>query len=1025
MARYRRPVTNPLTFEDAIFRLQQFWRAEGCISWQPVNTEVGAGTMNPATFLRVIGPEPWNVAYVEPSVRPDDSRYGDNPNRLQTHTQFQVILKPDTGHPVEQYLRSLAALGIDIHANDIRFVEDNWESPALGAWGLGWEVWLNGLEITQFTYFQQAGGLALDPVSVEITYGLERILMSLQGRTHFKDINYSEDYTFGQLFGRAEYEMSRYYLDCASITVTRQLFAEHEHEAQSMIDDGLVVPAYRHMLAMSHTFNILDARGAVGVTERAEFFARMRRLSRACAELWLLHEPPGADRELPRETPQKSTPSVGTVASEGSVATLAVEVGTEELPPADIGAAVATVEHRIGKALADARLESGAISVRATPRRLALTVERLALRQAEVSEVARGPAWDVAFDADGQPTRAAMGFAKRNGVRPEDLMRVEHEGRACAAATQVSPARSAIEVLGELLPQILQSISFRRSMRWNASGVAYSRPVRWLVGLLGKHVVPFEFAGVASGRTTRGLRSAEMPIELAAADDYEAAMQRAAVVLDQAERSTQIWTAITALAEEVQGTVTSSASGALLAEVTNLVESPTAIRGSFEEDFLELPPEVLQTVMVKHQRFFPIMRDGAVAPAFVGVANGTVDEALVRGGNEAVIRARYSDAKFFYEQDLRKPLEAYRPDLATLTVHEKLGSMLDKAQRIEELTGSLTAELGVEATVAAVAGCVAHLAKNDLVTAMVTEFPGLAGIMGGYYAERSGEAPAVAAGIRDHVHPVDASDIAPSSITGGVVGLADRLDSLAGLFAAGVRPRSTSDPYGFRRAAHGIIAIVVGLDLDVNLDIAVRKAVSLLPPTLADARVDEEVLAFIWRRLEIWMREKGLPANVVTAAIEGTSPSILRKYRVAVELSELQNSEEFLRVLTANTRAGRMIRRTGDSSTPVDPSLFESEYELALYKALEQVRQAPGLHDSIANFVQGFGVLVTPIDELFNNVFVAGDDDRAANRLALLREIANLARPLANLDALQTPASTPGPSGAGGRVAHRCHRAAR
>ena len=328
-------MTNPLTFEEAIFRLQQYWHGEGCISWQPVNTEVGAGTMNPATFLRVLGGKPWNVAYVEPSVRPDDSRYGDNPNRLQTHTQFQVILKPDTGHPVEQYLRSLAALGIDIRANDIRFVEDNWESPALGAWGLGWEVWLNGLEITQFTYFQQAGGLALDPVSVEITYGLERIIISLQGRTHFKEISYSENYTFGDLFGRAEYEWSRYYLDCASVEVTRQLFAEHEQEAQSMIDCNLVVPAYQQVLAMSHSFNILDSRGAVGVTERAEFFARMRRLSRACAELWLSAEPSAAD-ELAHETPRQAAPPAEAATLLAESATVLAESATvlaERRPP--------------------------------------------------------------------------------------------------------------------------------------------------------------------------------------------------------------------------------------------------------------------------------------------------------------------------------------------------------------------------------------------------------------------------------------------------------------------------------------------------------------------------------------------------------------------------------------------------------------------------------------------------------------------------------------------------------------------
>ena len=210
-----------LTVQDALIRLQKFWTDRGCMIVQPFNTEVGAGTMNPATLMRVLGPEPWRVAYVEPSVRPDDSRYGENPNRLQTHTQFQVILKPEPGNPQELYLESLEALDIDIHAHDIRFVEDNWQQPAIGAWGLGWEVWLDGMEITQFTYFQQVGGQNLDPVPVELTYGIERIMMAQQGVSHFKDMQYAPGITYGEAFGQQEYEMSRYYLDDADVRATQ------------------------------------------------------------------------------------------------------------------------------------------------------------------------------------------------------------------------------------------------------------------------------------------------------------------------------------------------------------------------------------------------------------------------------------------------------------------------------------------------------------------------------------------------------------------------------------------------------------------------------------------------------------------------------------------------------------------------------------------------------------------------------------------------------------------------------------
>ena len=231
-----------LTMQEALACLDDYWTKQGCVKLQPMNTEVGAGTMNPATFLRVLGPEPWHVAYAEPSVRPDDSRYGKNPNRIQTHTQYQVILKPEPGDPQELYLGSLEALGIDVRAHDIRFVEDNWASPALGAWGQGWEVWLDGLEITQFTYFQQAGGIVLDPVSVELTYGMERIMMALQDVRHFKEISYTDSLSYGELYGQAEYEMSRYYLDEADVAANRQLLTIYAGEARRLIAAGCPSP---------------------------------------------------------------------------------------------------------------------------------------------------------------------------------------------------------------------------------------------------------------------------------------------------------------------------------------------------------------------------------------------------------------------------------------------------------------------------------------------------------------------------------------------------------------------------------------------------------------------------------------------------------------------------------------------------------------------------------------------------------------------------------------------------------------
>ncbi len=278
-----------LTFQEIIQRLQKFWTDNGCILWQPYDIEVGAGTMNPATFLRTLGPEDWNVCYVEPSRRPKDGRYGENPNRLQHYYQFQVILKPSPENPQEIYLQSLESLGINTKEHDIRFVEDDWESPTLGAWGLGWEVWLDGMEITQFTYFQQVGSIDLPVVSVEITYGLERIATYLQGVDSVYDIVWAEGLTYGDIYKESERQWSVYNFEEADTDMLFKTFDMYEKEGFKLIEKNLPIPAYDYTLKCSHIFNLLDARGALSVNERARFIGRVRDLARECAKGFLKH----------------------------------------------------------------------------------------------------------------------------------------------------------------------------------------------------------------------------------------------------------------------------------------------------------------------------------------------------------------------------------------------------------------------------------------------------------------------------------------------------------------------------------------------------------------------------------------------------------------------------------------------------------------------------------------------------------------------------------------------------------------
>ena len=479
-------MTEKHTFQSIILKLQEFWAERGCVIWQPYYTQVGAGTMNPATFLRVLGPEPWNVAYVEPSVRPDDGRYGENPNRFQMHYQFQVILKPDPGNPQELYLDSLKAIGIDPRQHDIRFVEDNWEQPAISAWGLGWEVWLDGQEITQFTYFQQVGGQTLDPVAVELTYGLDRILIALNDAAAIWDEPWAKDVLYGELRRREEFEHSKYYYEVADVERAREMYELYARECNACLEQGLVLPAHDYVLKCSHTFNILDARGAISLTERQGYFRRMREMARRVAEAYL-EQRKEMEYPLLKENGEKRVESSPKPVLFSNLYSpiFVLEIGTEELPAGDVDAALSQLRERTPAWLAELGLEHGALQVHATPRRLVVYVESLAPRQPDREDLVKGPPAERAFDAAGVATPAAMGFAKKNGVDTKDLEVREQDGGKYVFAVVKQKGRPAPEVLAEALPGFVAGIKFEKSMKWNESGVAFSRPIRWLVALLG------------------------------------------------------------------------------------------------------------------------------------------------------------------------------------------------------------------------------------------------------------------------------------------------------------------------------------------------------------------------------------------------------------------------------------------------------------------------------------------------------------------------------------------------------------
>ena len=990
---------NPqLDFQSMVFALQTYWAGQGCLISEPYYSQVGAGTMNPATYLRVLGPEPWKVGYVEPSIRPDDGRYGINPNRLQQHHQFQVILKPDPGNPQELYLKSLEAIGINPHEHDIRFVEDNWESPALSAWGLGWEVWLDGQEITQFTYFQQAGGIVLDVPSVEITYGLERIAMTLQKVDHFTKIKWNGKRTFGDIFQVAEREHSTYYYEVADVERMHNLFEVFTSEADLALARGLVLPAYDNVIKSSHTFNVLDARGAVGFTERQALFGRMRDLSKKVAEAYLKQR---EEMGFPwQETHQHALGFEKPLLPEVNepCADLLLEIGTEELPTEDLETALEQFEALLRKLFEDLRLDYQTLSVRGTPRRLTAVVENLATRQADRVIEVKGPPADRAFDADGKPTQVAMGFARSRNIPLENL-EVKDKYVVVKIAEAGKPTMS---LLSEALPALYAAIKFTKAMRWNASGAAFSRPVRWLTALFGSAVIPFSFAGVQSGRVTCGMRFANPPEKsLNSVADYSAYLSEQSIILSQSERRELIWRKSLDLAEKVGGTLAEDPG--LLKEVANLVEKPYPLLVSFTPRYLEsLPAEVLIGVMKKHQRYFPVLSpDGKLTNHFVVVRNGDGQGAdLVADGNLQVVLARFADAEFFVNSDKAHQLADFVPKLEQLTFQNKLGSMLDKTQRIVKLTKETAAALALSAGETKTAMRIAELAKADLATEMVVEMTALQGVIGRYYAEFSGESEEVAQGIYEHYLPRTLEDALPELRSAWAVGIADRLDSIAGLFAVGLAPTGNKDPFALRRTALGLCQLLIGKGIDFDLRQGLEQAGALLPVPF----IHETLLAcldFIAGRLKGLLLDRGIRYDVVDAVLKTQAHNPARALEAAQALTRWVASDVWEELLPAYSRSVRITRDLKENFPVLSEVLVEPE-EIALYQGVLKAEAALTGQNSLDQALSQLSGLIVPINAFFDKVLVMAEDPQLRqSRLGLLQRVVALLKPYADLSALE------------------------
>ncbi|MDR0350378.1 MAG: glycine--tRNA ligase subunit beta, partial [Coriobacteriales bacterium] len=616
----------------------------------------------------------------------------------------------------------------------------------------------------------------------------------------------------------------------------------------------------------------------------------------------------------------------------------------------------------------------------------------------------RGPAVSIAFDSDGHPTKAAEGFARGKGVAVQDLTRAREGDTEYLFAQVEQRARRTETLLPQLLAELISALTWPKTQRWGATEERFIRPVRWLVALWGSHVIPVEFAGLTAGRTSFGHRLiAPDAFEVSDADALASLHTRAWVISSPEMRAAHIRAQIKSI-EEKTGLCAYVPEG-IFNEVLNLVEYPTSLVGTFDEEYLKIPPEIIADALLKHQRYFPLRQaDGSLSNSFIVVSNGSpAYNSAIIDGNERVVRPRLSDAAFFYREDLKHPLESYVEALAQVVFHEKLGSLRDKTARLVALAGSIATMAQGNAEQLERSRRAALLAKADLVTRAVVEFTSLQGVMGGYYALAQGEPPEVAEAIREHYRPRFAGDAVPASFEGKVTALADKIDTLTGIFAVGQGPTGSSDPFALRRAAIGIINILLS-GLSVPLDALIKEALGQFEAVEFDGpKVIEQVRGFFITRLEVIARDRGYSANTVAAVLATGvfEPSDLLARCEALALAREKEPELFEDLATAYARANNL--RDPALGTTVDEALL-GEPEQALLTAVDKVSQ--GVRDALergkySTALSFLASLRAPIDRFFEDVLIMDpNEELRANRLRLLNRFVAAFRDVADFGKL-------------------------
>ncbi len=671
---------------------------------------------------------------------------------------------------------------------------------------------------------------------------------------------------------------------------------------------------------------------------------------------------------------------------------LLVEIGTEEIPAGFLSKAIIDMQTQAEKVFDRLRLEHGEINILVTPRRLTLKVTDLAANQEDRVVENMGPAKRIAFDESGNPSKAGIGFARGQGVKPEELEIVSTEKGEYVCVHKRETGQKTTALLAQALPEYIMAIPFRKSMRWNDLEARFARPVHWLAALYGSETIKFKCANIESGFKSRGHRfMAPAEFDIPGPDAYIDLCRKARVIVDQNERKTMITEQLAAIEKDLGGTIIEDPD--LLETVTNIVEFPHAIVGSFDKDFLKLPEEVLISVMRYHQKYFCLRdRNGKLMANFITVNNTVArDPEVVVKGNQRVLLARLNDAKFFYREDLKVPLDEFTERLKKVVFQAKLGTSYEKVERFKSLAEFLADQLSPAQK--ADISRTAQLCKADLESNMVCEFSDLQGIMGREYARVAGETDAVAIGIHEHYMPTGAGGILPSNDCGAIVGIADKIDTITGCFGIKLQPTGSADPYALRRQALGIINICLDRNYNLSLKEVVTRATELLQSKIEQPadKVVAEVIDFIKGRLFHSLAAGKIPSGVIEAVLATGFDDIVTTVKRINALDRFRHRDDFTDLLTAFKRIMNITRKE-KMSYDLNPDQFTESAETDLYNSWQQV--ADKIDSQLNNDDYDLALstvadLRKSVDNFFNEVMVMTDDQRVReNRLALLQGIA-------------------------------------